>query len=125
MLLIKGKFYGKLCGFSENPAFIKENLHDICASVQSRIVSILINKLKKAAKETGLKQIAIAGGVSANSELRQTLSDLKEELGWTTFVPHIQYCTDNAAMIAVSGYYKYLDGEFADQLIAPTARYKI
>ena len=106
----------------EDPDFIKDNLNDICASVQSSIVNILISKLKKAQSQTGIKEIAIAGGVSANSGLRTALESTAEELGWNTYVPKISYCTDNAAMIAMAGYYKYLKKEFAEQDIAPMAR---
>ncbi len=107
----------------EDPDFIKKNLNDICASVQDRIVSILITKLKRAAKETGIKEVAIAGGVSANSALRSTLTQTGEELDWNTYIPRFEFCTDNAAMIAVTGYYKYMMGEFAEQDVSPTARY--
>jgi len=109
----------------ENPDFIKDNLHDICASIQTRIVSILINKLKKAADQTGIKEVAIAGGVSANSGLRTALTETGKELGWNTFIPRFEYCTDNAAMIAVTGYYKYLQGDFVGQDVVPMARMKI
>ncbi len=105
-----------------NPNFIEENLADICASVEGRIASILLNKLEKAAKEYGIKDVALAGGVSANTGLRQGLLKLGEKNGWNCFIPQLQYCTDNAAMIAIAGYYKYLKGEFADQSIAPLAR---
>ena len=107
----------------ENPDFIKENINDICASVQSRIVSILLNKLKIAAQKTGIKEIAIAGGVSANSELRNTLTEIGEELGWNTYIPRFAYCTDNAAMIAVTAHFKYLKKEFVGQDVAPVARW--
>ncbi len=109
----------------ENPEFIVENLNDICASVQDRIVSILINKLKLAADKTGIKEICIAGGVSANSELRETLEVAGKKEGWNTYIPKFEFCTDNAAMIAVTGYYKYLKEEFADQSVSPVARYQI
>lgn len=107
----------------ENPDFIKENLNDICASVQSRIVSILMNKLKKASEETGIREICIAGGVSANSELRATLEATGKAESWNTYIPRFEFCTDNAAMIAVTGYYKYLKNQFSDQTISPVARY--
>lgn len=107
---------------AENPSFITENLADICASVQHRIVSILLNKLRKAARETGIKEISIAGGVSANSYLRSQLHSLGEKQGWNVYIPKFEYCTDNAAMIAISGYYKYLAGEFVGQDVAPLAR---
>lgn len=106
----------------ENPNFVKENLEDICASVQARIVSILMNKLKKAAKETGIQEIAIAGGVSANSGLRNALQSTGDNLGWNTYIPAFQYCTDNAGMIAVVAYQKYLIEEFVGQDVVPKAR---
>jgi len=102
--------------------FIEENLPDICASIQNRIVSILLNKLKKAAVATGIKNICIAGGVSANSGLRNAFAKTGEELGWKTFIPAFEYCTDNAAMIAITGYYKYLNNDFASLDVSPTAR---
>jgi len=102
--------------------FIKDNLNDICASIQSRIISILLNKLKKAIKETGVKDICIAGGVSANSGLRSSLIALGKENGWHTFIPAFEYCTDNAAMIAIAGYYKFLAKDFAPLSINPSAR---
>ncbi len=106
----------------ENPDFIKENLNDICASVQSRIISILMNKLKKAALQTGIREVAIAGGVSANSGLREALEKAGDTEGWKTYIPKFQYCTDNAGMIAVTAYQKYLKGQFVDHTIAPTPR---
>ncbi|WP_018612817.1 tRNA (adenosine(37)-N6)-threonylcarbamoyltransferase complex transferase subunit TsaD [Segetibacter koreensis] len=107
---------------NKNSSFVEENLSDICASVQQRIVSILLNKLKKASKETGIQNICIAGGVSANSGLRNGLEELGNREGWSTFIPKFEYCTDNAAMIAITAYYKYLNQEFADITISPTAR---
>jgi len=107
---------------AEQEQFIKENIEDICASVQSRIVSILLNKLKKAAAETGIKNICLAGGVSANSGLRSSFTTLGQQSGWKTFIPAFQYCTDNAAMIAITAHYKYLEKDFADLRISPTAR---
>jgi len=109
----------------ENPDFVKENIHDICASVQDRIVSILMNKLVKAVKITGIKEVAIAGGVSANSGLREALLQKGKELGWNTFIPKFEYCTDNAAMVAITAHYKYLDSEFADLLLKPKPRYSL
>ncbi|MGB0863545.1 MAG: tRNA (adenosine(37)-N6)-threonylcarbamoyltransferase complex transferase subunit TsaD [Saprospiraceae bacterium] len=109
----------------KNPQFIQENINDLCASVQSRIISILMNKLVKATKQTGITEIAIAGGVSANSGLRAALQAKGEELGWNTFIPAFEYCTDNAGMIAVTAHYKYLAGEFVGQEVAPVARYAI
>ncbi len=109
----------------KDPQFIETNLADICASVQDRIVSILINKLKKAAKQTGIKEVAIAGGVSANSGLRTAFQATGKNLGWNTYIPRFEFCTDNAAMIAVTGYYKYLKKDFVGQEVEPVARMKI
>ncbi len=109
----------------QNPDFLTENMADLCASVQSRIVSILLNKLKKAAKETGVKDIAIAGGVSANSGLRQSLIEMGEKYNWRVFIPKFEYCTDNAAMIAIAGYHKFLKKDFVGQDVAPMARMQI
>lgn len=105
-----------------NPNFISEHLHDICASVQDRIVSILLKRLRKATRQTGIKTVAIAGGVSANSALREGLKKMGQKEGWATYIPKFEYCTDNAAMIAVAGYFKYLDGAFTDQSVEPAAR---
>ncbi|WP_216823548.1 tRNA (adenosine(37)-N6)-threonylcarbamoyltransferase complex transferase subunit TsaD [Niastella vici] len=105
-----------------NPRFVEENLADICASIQHRIVSILLNKLKAAALTTGIDQLCIAGGVSANSGLRKAFTELGEQNNWKTFIPAFQYCTDNAAMIAMTAYYKYLNEEFVDLGASPTAR---
>ena len=107
---------------AKNPDFIAENLNDICASVEKRIVTILLNKLSRAAQQYQIKDIALAGGVSANTGLRLGLQQLGEKNGWNCFIPQMQYCTDNAAMIAIAGHYKYLKGEFAEQNIAPLAR---
>jgi len=108
-----------------NPNFIEENLNDICASIQYTIIGILIDKLKLASKETGIKHIAIGGGVSANSGIRQALKDGEQKFGWTTYVPKFEFTTDNAAMIAIVGYLKYLEGDFAEQDVAASARLKI
>ncbi len=105
-----------------DPQFIESNRNDICASVQYSIIEILMAKLKKAADQYGIKQIAIAGGVSANSGLRDKLKVLEEQLGWKVFIPAFQYCTDNAAMIAIAGHYKYLAKDFVGQDVAPMAR---
>lgn len=102
--------------------FIKENLADICASIQQRIVSILLNKLKLAADATGIKQICIAGGVSANSGLRKGLQQMGDKEGWQTYIPAFEYCTDNAAMIALTAYYKFLDKDFETLSVIPQAR---
>ncbi|RZK10192.1 MAG: tRNA (adenosine(37)-N6)-threonylcarbamoyltransferase complex transferase subunit TsaD, partial [Flavobacterium sp.] len=106
----------------ENPTFVEENLADICASVQHSIVNILLNKLKKAAKQYNCNQMAIAGGVSANSGLRSALLGLQDSLGWEVFIPKFEYCTDNAAMIAIAGYQKFLQNDFVGQEISPMAR---
>ena len=106
----------------KNEHFIKENLNGLCASIQRTIVEILMDKLKTAAEQTGIKEIAMAGGVSANSALRNALQQASVELGWNIYVPKEEYCTDNAAMIAMSGYFKYVEGMFATQAIAPAAR---
>lgn len=109
----------------ENQNFITENLPDICASIQFTILEILMAKLKKASEITGIKQIAIGGGVAANSGIRQRLKDAEKDLGWTTYIPKFEYCTDNAAMIGIVGYLKYLNEDFAKQSIAAKARYVI
>ncbi len=105
-----------------NPDFIPQNLNDLCASIQTSIVTILLKKLRKAARQTGIKEIAIAGGVSANSGLRNALESMGEKEGWNTYIPAFQYCTDNAGMIGVAAHYKYLRGEFCGQDAAPYAR---
>lgn len=105
-----------------NPHFITEHLDDICASIQDRIVTILLKKLRRAAHQTGIREIAIAGGVSANSGLRQALAVMGNQEGWTTYIPAFQYCTDNAGMIAVAAHYKYLRGEFCGQEVTPFPR---
>ncbi|MEO6404716.1 MAG: tRNA (adenosine(37)-N6)-threonylcarbamoyltransferase complex transferase subunit TsaD [Ferruginibacter sp.] len=107
---------------AEKKIFIQENLADICASVQQRIVSILINKLKKAAIQTGINQVCIAGGVSANKGLRNALAETGKKEGWDVFIPAFEYCTDNAAMIAITGYYKYMAADFASLDIRPAAK---
>jgi N6-L-threonylcarbamoyladenine synthase len=96
----------------------------VCASVQERIISILLNKLKRAAIQFDINNIAIAGGVSANSGLRNALNHVAEELNWNVFIPKFEYCTDNAAMIAIAGYYKFLNKDFVGQDVAPMARMK-
>ena len=104
--------------------FIAANLSDICASVQQRINSILISKLEKAVALTGVNQIAIAGGVSANSGLRNALIEKQNENKWKVFIPPFEYCTDNAAMIAITGFHKFLKGDFASQDLTPMPRYE-
>ncbi len=106
----------------KDPEFIQKNLNDICASIQYRIVSILINKLKKATLETGIKEICIAGGVSANSGLRKALAEAGNKYKWNTFFPAFEYCTDNAGMIAITGYFKYLEKDFSPLTVSSTAR---
>ncbi|MFD2920418.1 tRNA (adenosine(37)-N6)-threonylcarbamoyltransferase complex transferase subunit TsaD [Terrimonas rubra] len=106
----------------EKNKFIQDNLADLCASIQHRIVSILMSKLKKAAVETGIRHICIAGGVSANSGLRTALQEAGKKHGWKTYIPDFQYCTDNAGMIAITAYYKYLAGDFDTLSVETTAR---
>ena len=106
----------------ENPNFIEENRNDICASVQFTIIEILMDKLKLAVNQTSLDQIAIGGGVSANSGIRKTLKDAESKYGWKTFIPKFEYTTDNAAMIGIVGYQKYLHKKFADKDVISKAR---
>lgn len=106
----------------ENPNFIEENLNDICASIQHTIIQILMDKLKLAVAQTGIKQIAIGGGVSANSGIRQTLKEAETKYGWKTFIPKFEYTTDNAAMIGIVGYQKYLASRFEDNSVVSKAR---
>ncbi|HCV82375.1 tRNA (adenosine(37)-N6)-threonylcarbamoyltransferase complex transferase subunit TsaD [Zunongwangia profunda] len=109
----------------EDPDFIEKNLKDICASIQYTIVEILMDKLKKAVKETGISRVAIGGGVSANSGIRNALYDAEKRYKWQCFIPKFEYTTDNAAMIAIAGHYKYLKKEFSDFSTTAQARYKI
>ena len=111
-----------LASEEEKKKFIKENLNDLCASIQQRIVSILLNKLKRASIETGIKNICIAGGVSANSGLRKALEEMGKKNNWNTFIPAFEYCTDNAGMIAITAYYKFLDEQFNDLTVSASAR---
>ena len=108
-----------------NPNFVEENLNDICASIQYTIIGILTDKLKLATKQTSIKHIAIGGGVSANSSIRKALKDGEQKFGWTTYIPKFEFTTDNAAMIAIVGYLKYLEGNFAEHDITASARLKI
>ncbi|GAB5563125.1 MAG: tRNA (adenosine(37)-N6)-threonylcarbamoyltransferase complex transferase subunit TsaD [Winogradskyella sp.] len=108
-----------------NPNFVKENLNDICASIQYTIIGILMDKLKLAVKQTRINHIAIGGGVSANSGIRKALKDAEHKFGWTTYIPKFEYTTDNAAMIAIVGYLKYLKNDFSDFDVMATARLKI
>ncbi len=107
---------------AKDPEFVKKHLSDICASIQGRIISILLNKLKMAAAQTGIRQVCLAGGVAANKGLRKTFEETGKSLGWKTFIPEMAYCTDNAAMIALTGYYKYLDQEFSPLSVTVSAR---
>ncbi|MEQ6124790.1 tRNA (adenosine(37)-N6)-threonylcarbamoyltransferase complex transferase subunit TsaD [Pseudotenacibaculum sp. MALMAid0570] len=109
----------------ENPDFIKENLYDICASIQHTIIEILMDKLKNAVKLTAIKDIAIAGGVSANSEIRKRLKTAEHHWGWNTYIPKFEYTTDNAAMIAITGYLKYLENNFSEISTRAEARLKV
>nr|WP_315156089.1 tRNA (adenosine(37)-N6)-threonylcarbamoyltransferase complex transferase subunit TsaD [uncultured Flavobacterium sp.] len=106
----------------ENPNFIEENKSDICASIQHTIIAILMDKLKQAVKETGIKQVAIGGGVSANSGIRSTLKEAEQKYGWKTFIPKFEYTTDNAAMIGIVGYQKYLSQHFEASSVVSKAR---
>jgi N6-L-threonylcarbamoyladenine synthase len=106
----------------ENPNFIEENINDICASIQYTIIQILMDKLKLAVKETGINQIAIGGGVSANSGIRNTLKEAEQKYGWKTFVPKFEYTTDNAAMIGIVGYQKFLSQNFENASVVSKAR---
>jgi N6-L-threonylcarbamoyladenine synthase len=107
---------------AKDPLFIENNLADICASIQGRIVSILINKLKKAASQTEIKEVCLAGGVAANRGLRKAFEETGSKMGWNTFIPKMEYCTDNAAMIALTGYYKYRERSFSPLSVTVSAR---
>ena len=106
----------------EDPGFIDKNKKDLCASVQETIITVLMEKLKAAAQQTGISEIAIAGGVSANSLFRKELFTAQDTMNWNVFIPKLAYSTDNAAMIAITGYFKFLKKDFADQSAAPYAR---
>jgi N6-L-threonylcarbamoyladenine synthase len=106
----------------ENPEFIEENRNDICASIQHTIIEILMDKLKMAVKETGITQIAIGGGVSANSGIRNTLKETEKKYGWKTYIPKFEYTTDNAAMIGIVGYQKFLSQKFETSDVVSKAR---
>ena len=109
----------------ENPNFITENLPDLCASIQHTLVEMLLIKLKEAMKQLGVSEVAIAGGVSANSGLRSALAALAQRKGWKLYVPEFEYCTDNAAMIAMAAHYKYLRKDFAGYDLVPLAKLKL
>ncbi|MGB2231745.1 MAG: tRNA (adenosine(37)-N6)-threonylcarbamoyltransferase complex transferase subunit TsaD [Flavobacteriaceae bacterium] len=110
---------------TKNPNFIEENINDICASIQYTIINILMDKLKKAVKETGINEIAIGGGVSANSGIRDTLKKNELKYNWKTYIPKFEFTTDNAAMIAIVGYLKFLNNDFTDQSVTASARLSI
>jgi N6-L-threonylcarbamoyladenine synthase len=107
----------------ENPDFIEQHKADLCASIQHTIIEILMHKLRKAALQTGIKHVAIAGGVSANSGLRNAMIEERDASGWKVYIPKFEYSTDNAAMIAITGYFKYIKGDFASQKLTPFTRY--
>lgn len=109
----------------ENPRFIEENKADICASIQHSIITILMKKIEKAASQHNIRDIAIAGGVSANSVLRKKLREMEQTHDWRTYIPPFSYCTDNAGMIAITGYYKFLNNTFCNQSITAKARLNI
>lgn len=109
----------------ENPRFIEENLEDLCASIQKTIVDILFDKIEKAVNQTGIHHVAIAGGVSANSAIREKMNSYSSEKGWSTYIPKFEYTTDNAAMIAIVGYLKYLKGDFSNPTVLATARLNV
>ena len=109
----------------EDPEFIDKNINDICASLQYTIINIVMDKLKKAVKETGIKSIAIGGGVSANSGIRKALIDAQDSLGWKSYIPKFEYTTDNAAMIGIVGYLKYIENDFSNEQTTANARIKI
>ncbi len=106
----------------KNKNFVAENLNDICASYQSHLIKVLLKKVKLALKQTGIKQLAVAGGVSANSLLREEIKNMEKEINVKTFIPPFEYCTDNAAMIGIAGYYKFLQGQFSQVSVVPQVR---
>jgi N6-L-threonylcarbamoyladenine synthase len=106
-------------------AFIEKNLNDLCASIQQTLVDMLLEKLVACAKALGISEIAIAGGVAANSRIRQSIEELADRNQWNTYIPRLEYCTDNAAMIGMAGYYKYLANDLSNLNISPDARLKI
>jgi len=110
---------------AKNPRFIEENMEGLCASIQYSLIKMLTIKLEKALQEYQIKSVAIAGGVSANSGLRSTLERMADKNGWKLFVPSLEYCTDNAGMIAIAAHYKYLRGEFSTMDVAPIAKMKL
>lgn len=109
----------------KNPDFIEQNKEDLSASLQKTIIDILMDKLRRAAFDTNISEVAVAGGVSANSALRAAFEDHAKQYGWKIHIPKFEYTTDNAAMVAITGYYKYLEGEFTDKSVTPYARTSI
>ena len=112
-------------GLRANPDFIEENKADLAASLQSTIIAILLDKLEKAVKQTGVRTVAIGGGVSANSGVRAAVADFCQQYGIEAFIPERKFTTDNAAMVAIAGYFKYLDKQFCPYDLAPYARVEI
>ena len=108
-----------------DPNFVANNLADICASLQQALIDMLLHKLTLAVEQTGIEQVAIAGGVSANTGLRKALKEVSEQKGWTIHVPRFEYCTDNAAMIAMAAHYQYLAQDFSDLRVSPNPRLRI
>jgi len=106
----------------KDPQFVEKNKSDLCASIQYTLVSMLMNKVKKAVEKTGIQSIALAGGVAANSVLRSTLTEWGKEKNIQVYIPRMEYCTDNAAMIAMVGHLKYMAGDFSSQMISPSPR---
>jgi N6-L-threonylcarbamoyladenine synthase len=110
---------------AEDPDFVEKNRDDICASLQKQLVNMLMQKLKRATIETGVRQVAIAGGVAANSGLRAAIQKAADKYRWQLFIPDFQYCTDNAAMIAIAAHYKFLQHKFTSMEVAPIANLSI
>jgi len=110
---------------AKDPEFIQHNLADLCASIQHTIIQTLLRQLTRAAADQGLTQVALAGGVAANSGLRAALQELAAEKGWEVFIPDFEFCTDNAAMVAMTGHFQYEAGDFASQLVSPDPRLKL
>lgn len=108
-----------------NPNFIEENINDICACIQKTLIQMLLIKLIKSSKDFDIKDVAISGGVAANSGLRNTLEEMRDKQGWDVFIPDFEYCTDNAAMIAITAYFKYLHEDFLDLGSVPNPRMKL
>jgi N6-L-threonylcarbamoyladenine synthase len=110
---------------AEDPDFVEKNRDDICASLQKHLVNMLMQKLRRATTETGVRQVAIAGGVAANSGLREAIQKAADKHRWQIFIPDFQYCTDNAAMIAMAAHYKFLQHKFTSMEVAPIANLSI